>query len=348
MRSVLSFIAMNSWCREGKVRTTMTGHATCSSALPPSGGRRGRAAGHAANCARASLSQEPVRIVVGFTPGLAPDIIARLVGQALTERLAQPVVVENRPGAAGNIGAADVARAPPDGYTLLLTVPTNTISQTLYPNLGFDFLRDIAPVAGLARSAFLLVVNPAVPAATVPELIAYAKANPGKLNMASPGVGSTPHVFAEMLKMMTGIDIQHVPYRGSIHPDLLSGQVQLSFVTIASSVAYIRDGKLRALGVTTATRAQALPEVPAIGESVPGYEASSWYGLCAPKNIPAAVIAKLANEIAAAISDEKMQARFANLSIDPMFMAAADFSKFIVDEAEKWGKVVKFAGIKPA
>jgi tripartite-type tricarboxylate transporter receptor subunit TctC len=291
---------------------------------------------------------QPIRIVVGIAAGLAPDIIARLVGQALSERLAQPVVIENRPGAAGNIAAADVARAPPDGYTLLLTVPNNTISQTLYPNLGFDFLRDIAPVAGLARSVFILVVNPAVPAATLPELIAYAKANPGKLNLATPGVGSTPHVFGEMLKMMTGIEIQHVPYRGSIHPDLLSGQVQLSFVTIASSVAYIRDGKLRALGVTTATRAQALPEVPAIGESVPGFDASSWYGIGAPRSTPAAIIAKLDQEIAAVISDEKIKARFVNLGIDPMFMAAAEFAKFIVDEAEKWGKVVKFAGIKPA
>jgi tripartite-type tricarboxylate transporter receptor subunit TctC len=291
---------------------------------------------------------QPIRIVVGIAAGLAPDIIARIVGQALSERLAQPVVIENRPGAAGNIAAADVARAPPDGYTLLLTVPTNTIAQTLYPNLGFDFLRDIAPVAGLARSVFILVVNPAVPAATVPELIAYAKANPGKLNLATPGVGSTPHVFGEMLKMMTGIEIQHVPYRGSIHPDLLSGQVQLSFVTIASSVAYIRDGKLRALGVTTATRAQALPDVPAIGESVPGFDASSWYGIGAPRSTPAAVIAKLDQEISAVISDEKIMARFVNLGIDPMFMAAAEFAKFIVDEAEKWGKVVKFAGIKPA
>jgi len=290
---------------------------------------------------------QPVRIVVGITPGLAPDIIARLVGQGLSERFARPVVIENRPGAAGNLAAADVVRAPPDGYTLSLAVATNTISQALYPHLGFDFLRDIAPVAGLARSVFILVANPAVPAATVAELIAYAKANPGKLNLASPGVGSTPHVFAEMLKMMTGIDVQHVPYRGSIHPDLLSGQVQLSFVTIASSVAYIRDGKLRALGVTTAARAQALPDVPAIGESVPGFDASSWYGLGAPRNTPAAVIATLDKQIEAVISDENMKARFVNLGIDPMFMAAAGFAAFIAEEADKWMKVVNFAGIKP-
>jgi tripartite-type tricarboxylate transporter receptor subunit TctC len=290
----------------------------------------------------------PVRIVVGFAAGIAPDIIARLVGQALSERLAQPVVVENRPGAASNIGAGIVAKAPPDGYTLLMAVPTNTINHTLYPNLGFDFLHDIAPVAGLARSVFILVVNPAVPAATVPQFIAYAKANPGKINFATPGIGSVPHVFGEMLKMMTGIEMQHVPYRGNIFPDLLSGEVQATFVTILSSLAYIREGKLRALGVTTATRAPALPDVPAIGDAVPGYEASSWYGFGAPSGTPAAVIEKLDREIEAVLSDEKMKARFVDLGIEPMFMAAAEFAKFVVDEAEKWGKVVKFAGIKPA
>ena len=290
----------------------------------------------------------PVRIVVGFSAGIAPDIIARLVGQALSERLAQPVVVENRPGAGSNIGAGVVARAPPDGYTLLMAVPSNTINQTLYPNLGFDFLQDIAPVAGLARSVFILVVSPTVPAATVAQFIAYAKANPGKINFATPGIGSVPHVFGEMLKMMTGIEMQHVPYRGNIFPDLLSGQVQASFVTIASSAGYIHEGKLRALGVTTAARAQALPDVPPIGDAVPGYEASSWYGFGAPNGTPAAIIAKLDQEIEAVLSDEQMKARFAGLGIDPMFMAAAEFAKFIVDEADKWGKVVKFAGIKPA
>jgi tripartite-type tricarboxylate transporter receptor subunit TctC len=290
----------------------------------------------------------PVRIVVGFAAGIAPDIIARLVGQALSERLAQPVIVENRPGAGSNIGAGVVAKAPPDGYTLLMAVPTNTISQTLYPNLGFDFLRDIAPVAGLARSVFILVVTPAVPAATVPEFVAYAKANPGKLNMATPGIGSVPHVFGEMLKMMTGIEMQHVPYRGNIFPDLLGGQVQASFVTIASSAGYIHEGKLRALGVTTATRAPALPDVPAIGDAVPGYDASSWYGFGAPSGTPPAIIAKLDREIEAVLSDDKMKTRFAGMGIEPMFMAAAAFAKFIVEEADKWGKVVKFAGIKPA
>jgi tripartite-type tricarboxylate transporter receptor subunit TctC len=289
-----------------------------------------------------------LRIVVGFAPGIAPDIIARLVAQALAERLTQPVIVENRPGAGSNIGAGVVAKAPPDGYTLLMAVPTNAISQTLYPSLGFDFLHDIAPVAGLARSVFILVVNPAVPAATVREFIAYAKANPGKINLATPGIGSVPHVFGEMLKMMTGIEMQHVPYRDNIFPDLLSGQVQASFVTIASSAGYIREGQLRALGVTTATRAPALPDVPAIGDAVPGYAASSWYGFGAPSGTPAAVIAKLDREIEAALADEKMKARFVGMGIEEMFMAAAEFGKFIVEEADKWGKVVKFAGIKPA
>jgi tripartite-type tricarboxylate transporter receptor subunit TctC len=290
----------------------------------------------------------PIRVVVGFAAGIAPDIIARLVGQALSERLAQPVVIENRPGAGSNIGAGVVAKATPDGYTLLMAVPSNTISQMLYSNLGFDFLHDIAPVAGLARSVFILVVNPEVPAGTVAEFIAYAKANPGKINFATPGVGSTPHVFGEMLKMMTGLEMQHVPYRGNIFPDLLGGQVQASFVTIASSAGYIHEGKLRALGVTTATRAPALPDVPPIGDAVPGYEASSWYGFGAPSGTPAAIIAKLDREIEAVLADEQMKARFAGMGIDPMFMAAAEFAKFIAEEAEKWGKVVKFAGIKPA
>jgi tripartite-type tricarboxylate transporter receptor subunit TctC len=289
----------------------------------------------------------PIRIIVGFPPGLAPDLIPRLLGQALSERLGQPVVVENHPGAASNIGVGVVVKAPPDGHTLLLVVSTNTVNHTLYPNLGFDFLRDIAPVAGLARSVFLLVVNPAVPATTVPELIAYSKANPGKINFATPGVGSVPHVFGEMLKMTTGLDMQHVPYRGNIYPDLLSGQVQASFVTILSSLAYLQDGKLRVLGVTTATRAPALPDVPAIGESVPGFDASSWYGVGAPRNTPADVIAKLDREIAAVLADEKIKTRLVSMGIDPMFMPAVEFASFIADEAEKWGKVVKFAGIKP-
>jgi tripartite-type tricarboxylate transporter receptor subunit TctC len=290
----------------------------------------------------------PVRIVVGFPAGLAPDTIARLVGQALSERLDQPVVIENRPGAGSNIGVEVVIKAQPDGYTLLLAVPTNTINQTLYPNLGFDFLRDIAPVAGFGRTVFTLVVNPAVPAETVSELVAYAKANPGKLNFASPGIGTVPHVFGEMFKMMTGVKMQHVPYRGNLYPDLLSGQVQVCFLTIISSLAHIREGQLRALGVSTATRAQALPDVPPIRESVPGFEASGWYGFGAPRGTPAAVIAKLEKETEAVVSDEKMKARFVGMGVEPVFMTTAEFAKFVVDEAEKWGKVVKFVGMKPA
>jgi tripartite-type tricarboxylate transporter receptor subunit TctC len=290
----------------------------------------------------------PVRILVGFPAGLAPDTIARLVGQALSERIAQPVVVENRPGAGSNLAVEVVVKAPPDGYTLLLAVPTNTVNQTLYPNLGFDFLHDIAPIAGFGRTVFTLVVNPAVPAATVPELIAYAKANPGKLNIASPGIGTLPHVFGEMFKMMTGVEMQHVPYRGNLYPDLLSGQVHVCFLTIISSLAHIRAGKLRALGVTTAARAQALPDAPPIGESVPGFEASGWYGFGAPRSTPATVIGRLTQEIEAVVSDEQMQARFIGMGIEPMFMGADAFARFTVEEAEKWGKVVTFAGMKPA
>ncbi|MBV9429388.1 MAG: tripartite tricarboxylate transporter substrate binding protein [Bradyrhizobiaceae bacterium] len=290
----------------------------------------------------------PIRIVVGFPAGLAPDTMARLVGQALSERLAQSVVIENRPGAGSNIGVEVVVKAPPDGYTLLLAVPTNTINQTLYPNLSFNFLRDIAPVAGFGRTVFALVVNPAVPAGTVAELIAYAKSNPGRINMASPGIGTLPHVFGEMFKMMADVNMQHVPYRGNLYPDLLGGQVQVSFLTIISSLAYIRDGKLRALGVTTATRAQALPDAPPIGESVPGFEASGWYGFGAPRSTPAAIVEKLKNEIEVVVSDEKMRARFIGMGIEPMFMPTDEFAKFLVDEAQKWEKIVKFAGMKPA
>jgi len=290
----------------------------------------------------------PIRIVVGFPAGLAPDIIARLVGQALSERLAQPVVIENRPGAASNIGAADVSRAPPDGHTLLLTVPTNTISQTLYPNLGFDFLRDLAPVAGLARSVFLLVVNPAVPAATVPELIAYAKANPGKINMASSGIGTMVHLAGELFKMMTGIDMVHVPYRttGAALADMLSGQAQVMFDNPISSIALIQSGKLRVLAVTTATRLEVLPNTPTVGDFVPGYAASGWQGLGAPKNTPAEIVDKLNKEINAALMDPKIKMRLAELGVPVFATSANEFSKFIAEETEKWAKVIKFAGIK--
>jgi len=288
-----------------------------------------------------------VRIVVGFPAGLAPDIIARFVGQPLSERLGQAVVVENRPGAGSNIGTEVVVRASADGHTLLLVTATNAFNQTLYANLSFDFVHDIAPVAGIGRTAFTLVVNPAVPAKSVPELIAYAKANPGKMNMASAGIGTAPHVFGALFTMLTGIEMRHVPYRGNYYSDLLSGQVNVAFVTIAPSIEYIHAAKLRALGVTTATRVEALPEVPPIGEFVPSYEASGWLGIGAPKDTSTEIIEKLNKEINIVIADPSMKTRFVSLGVEPMSMTPAEFAKFIAIEAEKWTKVMKFAGIKP-
>ncbi len=288
-----------------------------------------------------------LRIIVGFPPGLAPDIIARRVGQALSERLGQPVIVENRPGAGGNLAVDIVAKAAPDGYTLLLMVTTNTVNVTLYPSLGLDFGRDIAPVASFGFSPFVLVVHPAVPANTVPEFIAYGKANPGKIEVATPGVGTLPHVFGEMFRMMTGVEMQYVPYRSAFYPDLLGGQVKASFVTILSSIEYIRAGKLRALALTTAKRSQALPGVPTIAESVPGYEASGWYALGAPAGTPAEVIARLNSEIDAVVADPEIAAHLAQLGIERMPLSRAELAAFIAAETAKWTKVVKFADIKP-
>jgi tripartite-type tricarboxylate transporter receptor subunit TctC len=288
----------------------------------------------------------PVHLIVGLPPGSAPDIVARLVGQWLSQRLGQSFVVENRPGASTNIATEDVVRAPPDGYTLLMIVAGNAINASLYQNLNFDFVRDIAPVASVGRTPFAMVVNPAVPAKTVPEFIAYAKANPGKINMASTGVGGANHVFGELFKMMSGVDLVHVPYRGSLFPDLLAGQVQVYFGAIPGVIAAVRSGKLRALAVTTATRVAALPGVPAMDEFVPGYEASGWLGIGAPKNISAAVSEKLYNEIKAFGADAKMRARLVGLGVEPMSMTPDEFKKFIADETAKWAKVVKFAGIK--
>jgi tripartite-type tricarboxylate transporter receptor subunit TctC len=289
----------------------------------------------------------PVRILVGFPAGIAPDIIPRRVGQPLSERLGQPVIVENRPGAGGNLAVDIVARAAPDGHTLLLIVTTYPINHLLYPNIGSDFSRDIVPVASLGRSPFVLVVHPAVPAKTVPEFIAYAKANPGKIDVAMPGVGTLPHVFGEMFRMMAGAELQYVPYRSAFYPDLLGGQVKASFVTILSSAEYLRAGQLRALGVTTAKRAQALPDVPAIGESVAGYEASGWYAIGAPTNTPAEIIARLNREIDAVVADPQVQTHLAGLGIERMPLSRAELTAFIAAETEKWTNVVKFAGIKP-
>jgi tripartite-type tricarboxylate transporter receptor subunit TctC len=288
----------------------------------------------------------PLHIVVGFPPGLQPDIGARLVGQRLSERLGQPVVIDNRPGASSDIGTKIVVNASPDGYTLLTVTPANAINTSPYDNLTFNFIRDIAPVAIIGRGAFVLVVNPALPARTVPEFIAYSKANPHKINMAFPAV--LVHLFEEMLKMKTGIDLVYVPYSGSTsYPDLLSGQVQATFATVTSSIGYIKAGKLRALGVTTATRVEALPDVPPIGQFVPGFEGDGWLGIGAPRNTRTEIIDKLNKEINAVVADPKMKTRLVELGFVPVSGTPAQFAKFIADEAEKWSKVVKFAGIKP-
>jgi tripartite-type tricarboxylate transporter receptor subunit TctC len=288
----------------------------------------------------------PVRILVGFAPGVAPDIAARLIAQQLSDRLGQQFIVENRAGAGGNIATEFVAKAPSDGYTLLLATFANAVNVALYKNISFDFIRDIAPVASIVRGPLVLEVNPSVPATTVPEFIAYAKANPGKINMASGGDGTPQHVAGELFKMMTGIDMVHVPYRANPLPDLLGGQIQVIFNPIATSIGYVREGKLRALAVTSATRSPALPDIPTVSEFVPGYEAGSWYGIGAPRNTPPEIIEKLNNEISSALADPAMEARFAALGAEPTPMTAAAFGKFIADETEKWGKVLKVANIK--
>jgi tripartite-type tricarboxylate transporter receptor subunit TctC len=290
----------------------------------------------------------PVRLIVPFGPAGATDITARLIGQWLSERLGQQFVIENRPGAGGNMGTEAVVRAAPDGYTILFVTTANAVSATLFDKLNFNFIRDIAPVAPLVRFPYIMVVNPSVPAKTLPEFIAYAKANPGKINMASPGIGSTPHINGELFKVMTGTNMVHVPYRSAaaVMTDLLSGQVQLYFGTTASSLEYVRTGKLRALAVTIERRLDALPDIPTVGDFVPGYEASNWYGIGAPRNTPVEVIEKLNKEINAGLADPKMKARLADLEGTPLLGSPADFGKLIAEETEKWGKVVKFAGVK--
>jgi tripartite-type tricarboxylate transporter receptor subunit TctC len=288
----------------------------------------------------------PVRVIVGVTPGGAPDIVARLVGQWLSERLGQQFVVENRPGAGTNLAAEAVVRAPPDGYTLLLVGATNAINTTLYENLSFNFLRDIAPVAGITRERIVMVVHPSFPAKTVPEFIAYAKANPRKVTMASPGIGTTPHLAGELFKMMAGIDMIHVPYRGGgqVMTDLIAGQVQVSFIGLSVAIEHIKSGKLRALAVTT--RWQGLPDVPTVGDVLPGYEVSSWFGIGAPKSTPAQIVDKLHQAINAGLADAKLNARLAELGGTAMIGSPADFGKFIAEEAEKWGHVIRAANIK--
>ena len=291
----------------------------------------------------------PVRLIVGFTPGSAPDIVARLMGQWLSGRLGQQFLVENRPGAASNIGAEVVVRAPADGYTLLLVGAPNAISATLYDKLSFNFLRDIAPVAGIERTRLVLVVHPSFPATTVPEFIAYAKANPRKITMASPGNGSSPHVSGELFKMMAGIDMIHVPYRGGgqAMTDLIAGQVQVSFIGLTVAIEHIRSGKVRPLAVTTETRSDVLPDIPTVGDFVPGYEASAFWGIGAPRNTPAEIIDRLNKEINAGLSDPKLRARLVEGGGTLLAGLPADFGRFIGDETEKWAKVIKFAGIRP-
>ena len=288
----------------------------------------------------------PVRMIVPFPAGQASDSIARVIGQSLSERLGQAFVIENRTGAGGNIATEAVVRAPPDGYTLLLVGLSNAINATLYQKLNFDFIRDVAPVASIGGGPYVMVVHPSVPARTVPEFVAYAKANPGKINMASSGNGALTHVFGELFKTMTGINLVHVPYRGGYVPDLLGGQTQVVFGTIASCMQLISAGKLRALAVTTATRSPELPDIPTVGESVPGYEASAWYGVGAPRNTPAEVIDMLNKEINAVGADSHMKTRLAGLGVDFVPMTSAEFGKFIADETEKWGKVIRAANIK--
>jgi tripartite-type tricarboxylate transporter receptor subunit TctC len=291
----------------------------------------------------------PVRIIVGAPPGGSNDIITRLMGQWLSERLGQPFVIESRPGGGNNIAAEAVVRAPADGYTFLLATSTNAVNATLYDKLNFNFIRDIAPVATIVRVPIVMEVNPSFPAMTIPEFIAYAKANPGKISMASPGNGTPARLSGELFKTMTSIDMVHVPYRGDAPAltDLLGGQVQVLFAAVPTSVEYIRAGRLRALAVTTAARLEVLPDIPTVSEFVPGFEASFWLGLGAPKNTPAEIIDKLNKEINAALGDPKIKARLADLSTMPMPMTPAVFGKFIADETEKWGKVVKLSGAKP-
>jgi tripartite-type tricarboxylate transporter receptor subunit TctC len=291
----------------------------------------------------------PVRLIVTTAAGGSPDIIARLIGQWLSERLGQPVIVDNRPGAGGNIGTEIGVRAPPDGYTLLMALSLNAINAAVYEKLPFNFIRDTAPVASIASIPLIMEVNPSVPVKTVPEFIAYAKANPGKINMASGGSGTPAHVAGELFKMMAGINMVHVPYRGEglALPDLISGQLQAMFGVMPASLGYIKAGKLRALAVTTAKRQELLPDVPTVGEFLPGYEARGWYGIVVPKATPVNIIEKLNQEINAALADPTMKTRLTDLGCAVFAGSPADFGKFIAEETEKWAKVVKFAGIKP-
>jgi tripartite-type tricarboxylate transporter receptor subunit TctC len=291
----------------------------------------------------------PVRIFEGFGVGGTPDLISRLIGQWLSERLGQPFIIENRTGAAGNLATEAVLKAPPDGYTLLTCLSANAVNVSLYPDLDYNFLRDSAPVAGLIELPMVLLVNPAFPAKTFSEFIAYAKANPGKINMASPGIGTPMHVAAELIKLMADVSMVHVPYRGpaGAFTDLIAGRVQAFIITVPAAIGFIRDGRLLALGVTSAKHAEVLPDVPAIGEFLPGFEATAWDGTCAPKGTPADVVDKLNATINAGLADPQLKAKIKELGGETMSMTPVEFGKFVANETAKWAKVVKFAGLKP-
>jgi tripartite-type tricarboxylate transporter receptor subunit TctC len=313
-------------------------HLAASAAALPSVSRMARAQAY---------PMRPVRIIVGFNPGGSPDVTARLIGQWLSSRLGQQFVVENRTGGGGNIATEMVVKAAPDGYTLLLVATSNAINATLYGNLNFNFIQSIAPVAGVVRVPNVMEVNVRVPADTVPQFIAYAKANPGKINFASAGIGTSPHVSGELFNMMTGVDMIHIPYpRVSAQSDLLAGQVQVLFSPIPSAIGYIRAGNTRALAVTTMTRSAALPDIPTVGDFVPGYEASTWVGIGAPKNTPAEIIDTLNREINAAFADSGFRARLADIGSMPLTGSSTDFAKLIAEETKKWGKVVRALHIK--
>ncbi len=290
----------------------------------------------------------PVHIIAGYPAGAGPDIVGRLAGQWLATRLGQNFIVDNRPGASSNIGTDLAAKSTPDGYTLLVAVSTNAVNATLYQNLSFNFARDLVPVAFIGATPFVIAANPSFPAKTVPEFLAYAKANPGKVNFASSGVGSGPHVSAELLKMMTGIDIVHVPYRSNYVTDLLGGQIPLAFSPMPQVIDFIKDGRLRAIAVTPAARADALPDVPALGEFVPGYASAGWYSLTAPTGTPDEIIAKLHDEMNAGLADPTFKSRLIAVGVEPRPMSTAEFGKFIHDEIEKWAKVIQFSALKPA
>jgi tripartite-type tricarboxylate transporter receptor subunit TctC len=300
-------------------------------------------------CWAQAYPARPARIIVPYAAGGGVDITARLIGQWLSERLGQSFVTENRTGAGGNLGTEVVANAPADGYTLLLAAVPNAVNATLFEKLNFNFIRDIAAVAGIMRVPMAVLVHPSVPAKSIPEFIAYAKANPGKVNMASAGTGSAPHMAGELFNVMAGVSMVHVPYRGQgpALSDLLGGQVHVLFATTPGTVDYIRTGKLRGLAITTASRAEVLPELPPVGDFVPGYDASQWYGLGAPRNTPADIVDRLNREINAALADPAMKMRLADMGGEPLAGSPADFGRFLVAETEKWGKVVKFAGLRP-